>query len=400
MECGRPRPQQLLPEQGISQFRVNRAAGNRCARGRARSGIALIIVMICVTVLGIMAALFAYQMKVETKLAMNANNEAELMSLGKSGVELARWVLAQQMSISQEPYDALNQKWAGGPGSLTTSNSPLADVRLDNIELGNGSFTVKIVDCERKFNINAADQMLLDQAMRLIGVDAGDAGPITASILDWIDRDTVTHISGTESDYYETLDPPYQAKDGPLDDLTELLLVRGIGERPEIYWGGVANDHTPANFQAKLGLQRPGDQPPAYAVGLVDIFTPISSGRININTASATVLQMLPFVDENVASEIIRMRSGPDGADGTEDDTPFRNPGELVNAIRNAQVVGQLQRLCDVRSRTFEVQVDAQINGYHRYFFATVARNNPRDVQVLTFNWKFKAPETSHANAR
>jgi type II secretory pathway component PulK len=398
-ECGRPRPQQLPPGRDILQFHATGVAGSCCARGRAHSGIALIMVMICITVLGIMAALFAYQMKVETKLAMNASSEAELMSLGKSGVEMARWVLAQQMSISQEPYDALNQKWAGGPGSFTTSNSPLADVRLDNIPLGNGSITVKIVDCERKFNINAADQMLLDQAMRLIGVDAGDAGPVTASILDWIDRDQSTHVSGTESDHYETLDPPYQAKDGPIDDLTELLLVRGIAERPEIYWGGVANEHVPANFQTKLGLQRPGDQPPAFVVGLVDIFTPISSGRININTASATVLQMLPFVDENVAAEIIRLRAGPDGVEGTEDDTPFRNPSELRSANLNQQVFNQISRLLDVRSRIYEVQVDAQINGYHRFFFATLARNSPRDVQVLTFHWKFQPPQTSHAGA-
>lgn len=68
-----------------------------------RHGIALIIVMVCITVLSILAAGFAYSMKVETKLAMNANNEAELLALGKSGVAMAQWVLAQQMTISQNP---------------------------------------------------------------------------------------------------------------------------------------------------------------------------------------------------------------------------------------------------------------------------------------------------------
>jgi len=360
------------------------------------SGIALIIVMVCITVLTILAAGFAYSMKVETKLAMNANNESELISLGKSGVALAQWVLAQQMTISQEPYDSLNQKWAGGPGSLMTSNSPLADVRLDDIQLGHGTISVKIVDLERKVNINVADQTLLDQAMRVIGVDAGDAGPITAAILDWIDPDQNQHVGGAESDFYETLAPPYQAKDGPMDDLSELLLVRGISERPEIYWGGRANDRLPSAFQNKLGLQAPGGQPPAYGVGLVDLFTPLSNGRLNLNTASPTALQMIPFVDENIAMQIIQCRSGPDGIDGTEDDTPFRNPGEgLMCGGLNRAVVGQVQRYCDVRSQTFEVQVDAQINGYHRYFFAILARKSPRDVQVLTFNWKFSPPATS-----
>jgi hypothetical protein len=287
---------------------------------------------------------------------------------------------------------------------MMTSNSPLADVTLDNIQLGRGSFSVKIVDLERKVNINIADQTMLDQAMRLIGVDAGDAGPITASILDWIDPDNNQHVGGTESDYYESLDPPYQAKDGPIDDLSELLLVRGISEMPEIYWGGLATERMPSAFQNKLGLQSAGGQPRSYGIGLVELFTPLSNGRLNLNTASLTTLQMIPFVDENVAAQIIQCRSGPDGVDGTEDDTPFRNPGEgLMCGGLNRAVVGQVQRYCDVRSQTFEVQVDAQINGYHRYFFAILARRSPRDVQVLTFHWKFSPPAASpimsHATA-
>jgi len=82
--------------------------------------------------------------------------------------------------------------------------------------------------------------------------------------------------------------------------------------------------------------------------------------------------------------------------DGTEDDTPFRNPGEgLVSGGLNNALVGQVMRYCDVHSRTFQVQVDAQIDGYHRYFFATIARNNPRDVRVLMFYWKNSPPPTS-----
>ena len=50
-------------------------------------------------------------MKVETKLAQNANSEQQLLWLGRSGVELAggSWRRAER------PYDSLNQVWAGGP---------------------------------------------------------------------------------------------------------------------------------------------------------------------------------------------------------------------------------------------------------------------------------------------
>ena len=59
------------------------------------AGIALIIVMICITVLALLAAGFAYSMKVETKLAQNSGSDTEMTWLGLSGVELARYVLAQ-----------------------------------------------------------------------------------------------------------------------------------------------------------------------------------------------------------------------------------------------------------------------------------------------------------------
>jgi type II secretory pathway component PulK len=354
------------------------------------SGIALIIVMISITVLSLLAAGFAYSMKVETKLAQNSNSEQELYWLGRSGVEYARYILAAQMGISAEPYDSLNQKWAGGPGGVASTNSVLADIQMSDVPLGNGKFSIKIIDLERKVNINTANEEMLEQAFRLIGVDAGEIGTLSAAILDWIDVDEGTRINGAESDYYQGLTPPYNAKNAPLDDLSELFLVRGIS--PDIFWGGVASNHPPARMQVKLGSTYASgglnNDPAVFPVGLHDLFTPLSSGRININTASATALQMIPFVDEALAAEIIKMRAGPDGADGTEDDTPLLNPGELVNAGLNNQVVGQITRVCDVRSKTFEVTVDADISGYRRQFIAILGRNSRTDIQILSFYWK------------
>ena len=54
-------------------------------------GIAIFIVLVSILVLGSMAGIFAYNMRIETKLAMNSNNEAEMEWLGRSGVELARY---------------------------------------------------------------------------------------------------------------------------------------------------------------------------------------------------------------------------------------------------------------------------------------------------------------------
>ncbi len=357
----------------------------RIARRSSEKGIALAAVMVAVFVLGALVGAFAYAMKIETKLAMNANNDTRMIWLGRSGVELARYVLAQQLTIQGEPYDSLNQKWAGGPGSLANSNSVLADISLENYQIGDGKVSVKITDLERKFNINVADERILEQALTLAGIDAGSLPTISSSILDWIDSDDVTHVNGAESDYYQSLDPPYYAKNRPVDDLSELLLINGI--TPDIYWGASSTNHLPAAFQ-KMGRFGRGGEAPSYAVGLADVFTPISGGRINVNTASLTALQILPGIDENTAAQIIKSRSGPDGVDGTEDDTPFNNVGELINAGVNPQAIPLLVRYCDVRSRTFEVEVEADIGGYKRSFHAILGRNNPRDVQVMNFYWK------------
>jgi general secretion pathway protein K len=357
----------------------------------ASAGIALIIVMITILVLSVLAGGFAYSMKVETKLARNANSETELQWMGRSGVELARFVLAEQLKLGCEPYDSLNQIWAGGPGGHCTSNSPLMGVSLTDVELGNGRFSVKIVDLERKLNINLADEAVLQQAFMLMGGDAGEFPAVVSAILDWIDPDDNTHISGAESDYYQTLSPPYFAKNRPIDDLSELLLVRGV--TPDLYFGPASTNHTPGRFdhqQRQLGRVT---TPLGYPVGLVDLFTPLSSGKLNINTASLMALQMVPFIDENRASQIVTLRSGYDGMEGTEDDTPAGSQGMNVSSFLASAGLSQQEasvaaRYFDQRSRTFEVTVEAEVNSYKRTFIAIVGRNNPRDVPVLSFYWR------------
>ena len=348
-----------------------------------RRGIALILVLISVVVLAVLAAGFAYSMRVEVKLARNASNERELEWMGRSGVELARYVVGLQMALT--PFDALDQKWAGGPGGMAASNSPLADIQLENIELGNGKFSVKIVDAERKMSISAmvkpGRERILHQGLILAGVDATDSSTIMNCILDWLDDNDLTRVGGAEKDYYQGEDPPYLPKNGPIDDMTEMLLIKGV--TPDLLWGPASTNHVLTAQQARdARFGRAAGPPINFAVGLMELFNPTSSGQINLNTASATVLQLLPYVDANVAEEIIRVRSGQ-GV--TEEPTPFRNPGELINAGLPQQVVQEMLPFCTVRSTIFEVQVDAEVGTYRRQFVALLWRQNPRDVHILSF---------------
>jgi general secretion pathway protein K len=351
-------------------------------------GIALIVVMLVIVVLSASAALFAYAMKVETKLARNVDSENEMEWLGRSGVELARYVLAQQMNCPNEPYDALNQKWAGGPGGNCVTNGPLADISLENVPLGRGKFTVKIVDLERKVNINFANRDIIQLSLDAMGVDTFTASTILDAIEDWRDPDTSPHVNGAESDYYLNLPQPYIAKDGPFDDVSELLLVRGV--TPEIYWG---SSPTNSNYSARTappGSGVAGTLDQARPYGLVDLFNTVGRMQININTASADVLQMIPMIDRSAAERIIEFRNEGEGMDEVR---PIGSPGKsiqdaLLNAGLNIQAIQQVARFFTVRSFTFEASVDVEIDQYKGRLVALLFRNSPRDVQILNMHWE------------
>ena len=342
-------------------------------------GIALIIVMIAVIVLTILAGGFAYSMKVEMRLAMNARSFSDLEWLGRSGMEYAKWILAEDMRI--DPRDASFDIWAGGVGGMNVSNSPIAGLQLPvTIQLGRGEFTLHpMIDAERKININQANELLLQRVFTEMGADAGEISMVIGSILDWIDPDDLENLQGAESDYYLTMEPPYEAKNGPIDDLSELLLIQGV--TPEMYRGGGAGNFT---FQRDR-LQGTGrfneQEEPMYQFGLRDVFTAVSSGRINGGTVEERTLALLPGMDDFLATQYIQMRAGPDGVDGTEDDVPV----DLSFIIPDPQLRAQTQGLLDIRSTTFDVRVTAKSGGVSRDFVGVIVRNNAADIELVSF---------------
>ena len=173
-------------------------------------------------------------------------------------------------------------------------------------------------------------------------------------------------------------------------------MIKGI--TPEMYWGpGSPNAGLSRNVANLKPARRGGrggrggrnaDNVALIQAGLVDLFTPISGRLVNINTASASVLQLVPMIDANMAQAIVNMRAGPDQVAGNEDDTPFDKVGELVNVPgMPRQLVQQAVRYFEVKSATFEVTVDARVGTYRRLYVATI-RVNGREAQVLNFYWK------------
>jgi general secretion pathway protein K len=352
----------------------------RLRRPSGRRGIALIIVMVVILVLGILAGGFSYTMRVETRLAGNTMLETDLFWLGRSGVEMARYLVGQQLMLTPQ-FTILNQKWAGGEGN---TNDHLTEIQLENNELGAGHFSLKITDCERKFNINfvPANQPILQNALLMLGLDITASSSISDSILDWMDPDDLARLSGAESsDYYLRLDRPYFAKNGPITDLSELLLVQGI--TPELFFGQGASSaltRNPAPGGTSLGGSFFGVA--SFSGGLADLFTTVGGPGVNINTASVEVLQMLGLPPD-AAGSIVAERAGFDGVPGTMDDVVI-NPAMLARYLP-PPLAQQVTRYCTIQSVFFEVQVDAWLGQYQRRYRALLRRASPSDVQILSF---------------
>lgn len=86
----------------------------------------------------------------------------------------------------------------------------------------------------------ASDGLQSDNiAISLLMTLPGMTEDVAEAILDWIDEDDEPRPFGAESDYYQALPTPYASKNGPLNSVEELLLVRGVS--PSLLFGADVN---------------------------------------------------------------------------------------------------------------------------------------------------------------
>jgi general secretion pathway protein K len=312
-----------------------------------RRGVAIVIVLWVVMVLSLLIGGFAFTMHVETQIASYARKELKAEMLARSGIEVAKMqLLLHEQSAADAGYDALNQDWA--------TNEEL----YVNHKLGEGVFNVKITDEESKMPINTASELQLQRLMTLLNVDPSDGDIIVDSILDWREPGDLHRLNGAKSDYYLSLLPPYRAKEAPLDRVDELLLIRGV--TPELFHGTPATDKDPA-------------QP-----GLADVLTTMSSGTVNVNTASPIVLQAMLGLNDVQVQAVLARRDGADGIPGTDDDLPFHSPEEFFATIGNldAATSQAAQGLMAVKASFFTIKSTGEVGGVKHTILATVRRDN------------------------
>jgi hypothetical protein len=327
----------------------------------------LLVVLVTVAILALTVFSFASMMLVEEEAARVMTRRIQSKYLTASGVEYTRLYLAK----SDDEIFESGGRWdnAGRFRGVPV----VADVNDQGDEKSVGRFTLVapnlndgllegrrygLVDESSKININALPyfDFYVENSGRDLLMSLPDmTEEIADAILDFVDADDEEREYGTESGYYNGLNPPYNAKNGPLDSLDELLLVNGI--TPELLFGldinrnGVLDDE-----EASLGNVSLSDSD--LFLGWANFLTlysketnlnPEGVPRVNINADDLDQLydDLKSVFDDDWANFILLMRiNGPSAVPDPESDTivrgaaiPFEIPEDATGDNKFASVL-------------------------------------------------------------
>jgi type II secretory pathway component PulK len=225
----------------------------------------LIVVLVMVPLLALAAYSVAELMLAELEATTLQGQRMQAHALAESGVEAARLFLAQEPTVQRDsggPYDnpALFREVLvlDGPTPYDRGRFTLLAPRQEA-----GVYTgvrYGLQDESARFNLHVLlwiDEQVEDGGRQLLLALPGMTEETADAILDWLDEDDEPRQFGAELEYYSSLDPPYAPKNGPLDTIEELLLVRGV--TPELLYGGDANrngviDPEESELLSALGL--------------------------------------------------------------------------------------------------------------------------------------------------
>ena len=249
---------------------------------RPRGGYVIFAVLVVVVVLSLVAYRFAESMTGEFRAGVRSNDDAQVKLAAVSGLHYAAAVLSDRTTFYEEldgnPFDnpdIFEQFDVPTAGGVPNANKQASfSIRCVALTTG-GTFEQRfgVIDEGGKLNVNSlialdpTGELLYNALMKLPGMLA----EVADAIVDWVDADDDARASGAESAYYSSLSTPYKAKNGPLNSLDELLLVKGV--TPYLLYGGDTN---------RNGVQDDGE--PDATRGLADYLT-VYGRELNVDMA-------------------------------------------------------------------------------------------------------------------
>jgi len=289
-------------------------------------GMVLLIVLLVVALLVTITVEFAFSTLVDLRLAETYRDTTRATYLAKGGIRVGRIILQEDGN----GYDGLDETWAQGIESY-----PVAD----------GTVSIRVEDLGGRLDLNRLvtaqgniDPLFKDRFLRLLELlEADDPETLSDSLIDWLDVDSDNNPAGAENYYYRSQPEPYNCKNGPLDNLEELNLIKG--------------------YNRKL------------VQSLVPHVSAYGSAKININTASAEVLQSIAAeMDRNAAELIIDARNKQ----------PFATLTQLKVLPGMETMYGFIYLYLDVKSSRYQIESTSFVNDGRRTIRASIAKDGNR----------------------
>lgn len=241
---------------------------NNRRSSKKRNGIVLIIVLVVIIVLALAAYSFCDLMLAHRQVATVNGKQLQARMLVQSGVEAIKQYLATDEATRLEAGGHFNNPLYFQTAVVLPEQDPLdrgcftvVAPYFDELGLASGGVRYGLEDESSRLNLNMlliADAAVPDGGRTLLMSLPGMTEDVADAILDWMDPDEDPRDYGAEfGDYYSTLSPPYEPRNGPLQTVEELLLVAGV--TPELLFGADFNrngmiDQHEQSMSTSLGL--------------------------------------------------------------------------------------------------------------------------------------------------
>lgn len=273
---------------------------NNCTQQKkGKEGVALLVAVGVLFVLSLIVTSFAFEVKLESMLVSYNRKKYRAEMLARSGIEYGRALLDKHKEARELEIEDMDEDKDGFMQAALYIQRGLSTTSEIQFEEG-AKFKVTIESAEGGRNVNLLTREQWLDMFEYANVPSDEWDAMIDCLEDWKDANDTHGLNGAESDdpFYE--DAGYPVKNGPLDSVEELLLIKNWG--PEILYG------------------KPADEDSDEIIGIADKLTVWGDGKVNLNTASADVLLSYSEYEDWELEGVFEARKGEDAEENTLDD--------------------------------------------------------------------------------
>lgn len=263
----------------------------------------LVSVVWILSVLSVFTVVINGRASQELLMGKWVREQAMTRTLAKAGIERTLYEIQRDKF---KTFDAVNETWSSNEAGLKDVILPAGKftVLCETPTSKSGEKVPLYGACDEaaRINLNKADETILVSLFMaaMPKLESPEAITIAQSIIDWRDSDDAALQFGAESTFYRFMEFPYEARNGMLESVEELLMIRGMTR--EIY--EAVKNHV----------------------------TVYSLGPVNFNTATPIAYRALGL-SENLVNKFFEFRAGTDGILGNEDDGIFQSTDQITPSL-------------------------------------------------------------------